>query len=326
MGAIKAATIAITVGLLGTPALSIKPSEAEPWPQRTVTFVTPMAVGTATDLASRLFANALAERWGKPVIVENRPGGDMITGMTAFARMNNDHVLLFSNSSPIAVHPVTYEKLPYDPLRDFLPISLASDIFVAIAVSESLKVGSVGDLIKLARAQSGKINWASAPGIGQYVFAAFERRAALGMTLVPYRELTPALQDLSEGRIHVMQHSLSALMPLVQARKARLLVVNNSQRAAIAPDVPTAVEAGYSELAFDGFCGLFAGRGMPSELRERIAADVRAVAGDPLVGERLASAGQVARGSTPAEFSAALEQLRAAATAMVRTIGITPIQ
>src|SRR5262249_54026794 len=159
--------------------------------------------------------------------------------------------LLFSNSSPIAIHPVTYEKLPYDPVRDFLPISTASDIFVAIAVSESLKVTSVGDLVKLARAHPGKINWASAPGITQYVFAAFERHAQLGMTLVPYRELTPALQDLSEGRIHVMAHSLSALMPLVQAGRTRLLVVNNSQRAAIAPEVPTAMEAGYSELAFN---------------------------------------------------------------------------
>jgi len=326
MGAMKAAILAITIGIFGTLALLITPSQAGPWPQRTVTFITPMAVGTAADFAARLFANALAERWGKPVIVENRPGGDMIIGMTAFARMNDDHVLLFSNGSPIAVHPVTYEKLPYDPVRDFLPISITSDIFVAVATSEALKITSVSDLMKLARAQSGKINWASAPGIAQYVFAAFDRRAGLGMTLVPYRELTPALQDLSEGRIHVMAHSLSALMPLVQAGRARLLVVNNSQRAAMAPEVPTAVEAGYSELAFDGFCGLLAGRGMPTGLRERIAADVRAVAADPIVGARLASAGQVARGSTPAEFSAALEQYRAVATAMARAMGIVPIQ
>jgi tripartite-type tricarboxylate transporter receptor subunit TctC len=316
------ARLAVAIGLLGISGHSITPSRAESWPQRTVTFITPTAVGTATDFAARLFANALAERWGKPVIVENRPGGDMIIGITAFARMNDDHVLLFSPSSPIAVYPVTYEMLPYDPVRDLLPIAITSDIFVAIAASGALNVSSLGDLVKLARAQSGKINWASAPGITQYVFAAFERRAKLGMTLVPYRELAPALQDLSEGRIHVMAYSLSALMPLVQAGKARLLVVNNPRRAPIAPEVPTAVEAGYPELAFDGFCGLLAGRSMPSELRERIAADVRAVAADHLVGGRLASVGQVAHGSTPAEFSAALEQLRATATTMVRAIGI----
>src|SRR5262245_59899553 len=157
----KAATLAIAISLFGAPTLWITPSQADSWPHRTVTFITPTAVGTATDFTARLFANALAERWGKPVIVEKRPGGDMLIGMTAFARMNDDHVLLFSNISPIAVYPVTYEKLPYDPVRDFLPISIASDIFVAIATSGSLNVRSVGDLVKLARVQSGKINWAS---------------------------------------------------------------------------------------------------------------------------------------------------------------------
>lgn len=102
--------------------------------------------------------------------------------------------------------------------------------------------------------------------------------------------------------------------------------MNNHQRAALAPDVPTAIEAGYSELTYEGYSGLFGWRGMPTELRERIAADVRAVTADPLVGERLASAGQVAHGSTPAEFAAALEQVRAAATAMVRAVGTTPHQ
>jgi len=326
MNAMKAATLAISISLLGTPALSVIPSQAGSWPQRTVTLMTPMAVGTATDFAARLFANALAERLGKPVIVENRPGGDSITGITAFARVNDDHVLLFSNSSPIAVHPVIYQKLPYDPVRDFLPISTASNIFVAIAAAEPLKIASVNDLVKAARAQPGKFNWASAPGLPQYVFAGFDKSAGLGMTQVPYRELAPALQDLSEGRIHVMAHSLSALLPLLQAGTARLLVLNNRERAVIASDVPTAIEAGYPELAFDGFCGLFGRRGMPEELRERIAADVRAVAADPLVGERLASVGQAARGSTPAEFSLALKQQRATATAMVRAIGIMPNQ
>jgi tripartite-type tricarboxylate transporter receptor subunit TctC len=146
------------------------------------------------------------------------------------------------------------------------------------------------------------------------------------MTQVPYRELRPALQDLSDGRVHVMAHSLSALLPLVQAGKARLLVVNNRQHPVIAPEVPTAIEAGYPELAFDGFCGVFGWRGISEELRERIAADVRAVAADPLVGERLANVGQVARGSTPAEFSLALERQRATAMAMVRAIGIIPNQ
>jgi tripartite-type tricarboxylate transporter receptor subunit TctC len=322
MGAMKVAKLALTIGLLGAPALSMAGQQADSWPQRTVTLITPMAVGTATDLAARLFANALAERWGKAVIVENRPGGDLIIGMTDFARMHDDHALLFVNSSPITVHPAIYEKLPYDPVRDFVPISTASDIFVAVAAAESLKISSLVDLVNLARARSGQLNWASAPGLPQYVFAAFDKNAKLGMTQVPYREPGPALQDLSNGRIHVMAHSLSVLQPIVKAGKARLLVVNNRQRAAIAPGVPTALEAGHPELTFDGFCGLFGWHGMPEELRERIADDMRAVAADHLIAERLANAGQVARGSTPAEFSAALERQRITATALVRAIGV----
>jgi tripartite-type tricarboxylate transporter receptor subunit TctC len=326
MGAMRAATLALTIGLAGAPSLSLAGQSADSWPQRTVTLISPMAVGTASDLTARLFANALAERWGKPVIVENRPGGDLIIGMTAFARMHDDHTLLFVPSSPITVHPAIYEKLPYDPVRDFVPISIASDIFVAIAATESLKISSLAELVNLARARPGQLNWASAPGITQYVFAAFDKNLNLGMTQVPYRELGPALQDLSSGRIHVLAHSLTALQPVIKNGKARLLVVNNRQRAAVAPDVPTALEAGFPELTYEGLCGLYGWRGMPEELRERIAADVRAVAADHLIKERLANAGQAARGSTPAEFSAALDQQRITAAAMVRAVGVIPNQ
>jgi tripartite-type tricarboxylate transporter receptor subunit TctC len=326
MRVMKAVGLIVAIGLMGTAAPTIRPARAASWPQRTVTLITPMAAGTATDFAARLFASKLSERWGKPVIVENHPGGDQIVGIETFTRKKDDHVLLFSTSAPIAVEPVIHEKLSYDPVRDLLPISTASNIFVAIAATASLNLTSVEGLVKLARAEAGKINWASAPGLTQYVFAAFDRRAGLEMTFVPYSTLGPALQDLSNGRIQVMAHSLSALLPLVQAGRARLLVVNNSQRAAIAPEVPTAVEAGYPELAYEGFCGFFGWSGMPRELRERIAADVGAVASDPIVRERLASVGQIAHGSTPAEYSSALARQRARTTAAVRAIGLMPTE
>ncbi len=323
MGVSKTVGLAVAI-LMANAVPSIAPSWAAPWPQRTVTLITPMAAGTATDFAARLFANKLSERWGKPVIVENRPGGDQIVGTDDFTRRKDDHVLLFSTSAPIAVEPVIHEKLPYDPVRDLLPISLASNVFVAIAAKASLNVTSIDGLVKLARSQPGKINWASAPGLTQYVFAAFDRRAGLETTFLPYSTLGPALQDLSDGRIQIMAHSLSALLPVIQAGKARLLIVNNSQRAAIAPEVPTAIEAGYPELTYEGFTGLFGWRGMPDDLRERVAADVRAAASDAGVRERLAAVGQVARGSSPAEFASALVQQRATTEAAVRITGLMP--
>jgi tripartite-type tricarboxylate transporter receptor subunit TctC/nitrite reductase/ring-hydroxylating ferredoxin subunit len=308
-------SLAAASGLLGTP------SQAEPWPHRTVRLIVPIGPGTALDFTARLFAERLSARWGQPVIIENRPGGDTIVGVSGFARAKDDHTLLFSISSPAAVLPETHETLPYDPAHDLVPISIVSDIFIAIAATPSLNVGSLADLVRLARSQPGTLNWAAGPGLPQYVFAAFEKSASLGMTLVPYRDVVPSLEDLGEGRIQVVTHSLSALLPVAQAGKARFLAVANRQRAEIVRDVPTAVEAGYPELAMDGFCGLFGWADMPTELREKIAADVRDVAADPVIAKRLATAGQVAHGSTPNEFATALAQQRARMATIVRAVG-----
>jgi len=208
------------------------------------------------------------------------------------------------------MQPVIHEKLPYDPARDLVPISIASDIFIVIATTEALEARSIADLVATTRKRPGKLNWAAGPGLPQYVFAAFLRSTGLDMTLVSYREVPPLLQDFREGRLHVAAHSLAAVRSVVQSGKARLLAVANSQRSSIAPDVPTAVEAGFPALGMDGFCGFYGRRGISDELRDKIARDVRTVASDPKIVERLASTGQVARASTPAEFSTALDALR----------------
>jgi len=285
-------------------------AQTEHWPQRTVRFIVPAGTGTAIDFAARLYADKLSERWSKPVVIENRPGGDGITGVAAFAATNDDHTLLFAHSAPVAVQPVIQEKLPYDPLRDLVPISIASDIFIAIAAAESAQAASIADFIARARAHSPAFNWAAGPGLPQYVFGAFLKKAGLDLTLVSYREVPPLLQDIGAGRIQVVAHSLAAVRPVLQSGKARLLATANSQRSSIAPDVPTAVEAGFPDLRMDGFCGLYGRRGLSNELRERIARDVRTVAAETGVIARLESTGQAARVSTPAEFTTALDALR----------------
>jgi tripartite-type tricarboxylate transporter receptor subunit TctC len=283
-------------------------AQTETWPQRPIRFIVPAGTGTAIDFAARLYADKLGERWNKPVIVENRAGGDGITGVAAFAAMNDDHTLLFAHSAPVAVQPVIQDKLPSDPQRDLIPISIASDIFIVVALSESVPAKSMTEF--LAHARTKTFNWAAGPGLPQYVFGAFLKKAGLDSTMVSYREVPPLLQDLSAGRLQVVAHSLAAVRPLVQPGKARLLATANSQRASIAPDVPTAGEAGFPDLRMDGFCGLYGGRGLPEELRERIARDIRAVATNASVISKLESTGQAARASSPAEFAAALDGLR----------------
>jgi tripartite-type tricarboxylate transporter receptor subunit TctC len=312
---------AVAVGLIWVAAAWAAPAVTEPWPQRTVRVILPLPPGTATDLAARLFARRLAARWGQPVIVENRQGGDGIPAVTSFVAARDDHTLMFSFAGLITINPLTHDKLPYDPARDLVPIASAVDNFFAIAVSEKLQVATVEDFIRLMRAQPGKRNWAATPGLPDYIFAALQKRAGIEMTQVSYRDFTPALQDLGEGRIDVAVSGLSVLLPPVRAGKARLLMVTNRERAALAPEVPTASEAGYPELTFDGVVGFYGWRGMPSELKRRIAADVIEAGRDAAIGERIASAGSLLRAAGSAEFAAAIEEQRAKIAEIARSVG-----
>jgi tripartite-type tricarboxylate transporter receptor subunit TctC len=272
---------AFAVGLLCTLFWWSTPAIAEPWPERTVRVILPLPAGSATDNAARLFAQGLAARWGKPVIIDNRPGGDGIPAVTGFLSARDDHTLLLSFAGVITINPLVHDKLPYDPAHDLVPIVSIVDNFFGIAVSETLKVASLEDFVTLARTQPGKLNWAATSGLPDYIFAALQRRAGLKLTQVSYRDFAPALQDLGEGRIQVAVTGLSLLLPQVDAGKAKVLMVTNRERSRLAPTVPTAEELGHPDLTFDGVVGFYGWRDIPAALKERIAGDVRTVGSDP---------------------------------------------
>jgi len=303
-------SVAVTGLLLGAIFLWSSAIVAADWPQRTVRLITPVPAGGGADFSARLFADRLSQHWGQPVIVENRPGADGVIGVSAFLGTDDDHTLLFAISAVVTVHSITQQKLPYDPVRDLVPISPASDIVLAIAASERNSIRSLDDLVQAARAQPGKLNWASSPGLPLFVVGGYFKNSKLNLAYVPYRDLAPALQDLGEGRIDVGVHALGVIVPLVQAGRARLLAIASDVRAPLAHDVPTAMEAGYPELRMDGVVGFYGKRGMPEALCDRIASDVRTVASDPIIRERLAAVGQAARPGTAAEFTALLDQYR----------------
>src|SRR5262245_22970174 len=298
--------VALAIGFPGLSAFSPDAS-AEPWPQRTVRVIVPLPPGTAIDVSARLFADRLSVRWRQPVIVENIPGADGVLAAKEFVNRHDDHTLLYSFAGLITINPLLYEKLPYDPARDLAPIATSSDNFLAIAASKKAQVSSLDGLVKRAKAQPFKLNWAATSGLPYFAFAGFQKTAGIDMVYVPYRDFNPALADVGEGRIDVASTALTQMLPHSQAGKLTFLVVINRTRSPLAPQVPTASEAGYPDLTFDGVTGYFGGREMPAALRDRIAADVRAVAEDKGVMERLAAMGIVARGSTPAEFAAAIE-------------------
>jgi tripartite-type tricarboxylate transporter receptor subunit TctC len=280
------------------------------WPERAVHLILPVPAGSGTDFSARIFADRLSARWAQPVIVENRPGADGVIGVASFINAHDDHTLLFAISAVATVHAIENEHLPYDPLRDIVPIAAASEIVLAIAASEKSGIHSLQDLVRAARSAPGKLNWASSPGLPPLVFGAFIKRSGLEMTSIFYRDLAPALRDLGEGSLDVYVHALTVLMPQAQAGRARIIAIAGQQRAAVMPDVPTVTELGFSDLSMEGLCGFFGPRGMAPAIRERVAADVMDVANEPRVKERLAPVGQAARPGSTAEFAAFLADNR----------------
>jgi tripartite-type tricarboxylate transporter receptor subunit TctC len=297
---------------------------AETWPQRPVRIIVPIAAGVGTTVAARLFADKLAERWKQPAFIENRPGADGLIGTAAFAGMRDDHTLLYWNSAVFTLYPLLQQRLSYDPQRDVVPISIATENAFVIAASNQSRLDSLGALAAAARLQPGKLNYNAGAGELPYLFAGFLKRADIDLTLVPYRDSSLAIQDLIEGRLDILTPVLGNVLPLAQAGRLKLLAVTGRQRLPFAPDVPTAIEQGFPGGEFDGLTGFFGPRDMPTDRRDRIAADIRAVAADPAFIERLAALGQTVRSGTPAEFTAAIDERYAKMAAIIALIGNKP--
>ena len=314
---------ALAAALITVLSLSPTPSKAEAWPRQTVRIIVPLPAGSATDIAARWCAERLAARWGTPVIVENRQGGDGIPAVMSMVGARDNHTFLFSFAGILTINPLIHDKLPYD-VHDLVPIASVADNVLAIAVSTNLNVHTLAEFVALARAQPGKLNWAATPGLPQYVFAAVQKSTGIELVRASYREFGPALSDLSEGRIHAVASSITILAPPVQAGRARMLMVVNRERSALAPDVPTAAEAGHPELTFDGVVGFYGTRDMPADVRERLAAAVAEIASDPALGTRLAGAGTAVRIGTSAEFAAAIEEQRAKIVAIAGASKLAP--
>ncbi len=294
------------------------------WPERPVRIILPAAAGSAPDVAARLYAERLAAVWAKPVVIDNRAGADGILAVQGFLQSNDDHSLLFAFPGIVTVVPLLHERIPYDPVIDLVPISSAAYDFLCVAVTAKLPVSTLGDLVTYAKSRTGDLNWASAPGAPYLTFLEFQRRASLVMTYVPYKSSSQALPDLIAGRIQLVVTPLASALPLARDGQIKLLAVTTPERAAAATDLMTAIEAGYPELTVEAPLGFFGSKTMPVELRERIAADVRALASDPAISQGLGGLGMVARGSTPAEYAAILAEQRSRWAALAQTFGVRP--
>ena len=298
-----------------------EPAQAESWPERNVRIITPFPAGAGGDISARLYAERLTQRWGKPVIVENKPGADGILAVTAVIGARDNHTLLYTNGGPITTNAFSHDKLPYDAARDLEPISSGADVSIAVSVPASLKIDSLADFVAFARSQPGKLNWGATPGALDYVVPGFLQSAGLDLTRVAYREIAPALQDLAEARIHLYVSALASQLGMVRSGNVKVIALTNRERSSLVPGVQTTAEAGFADLALEGFLGFFAPQDTSKDLLDRLGADIRAVGADPAINSRLASSGLIARTNTTAEFAEIIERERAKVAAFADAAG-----
>jgi len=300
---------------------------AEPaYPARTVRLILPFGAASATDITARLFADRLSARWGKPVVVENRPGGDGLVALNAFIGARDDHMLFFGPAAIFLVHLYDEEKPGYD-LRDIAPISQVYVTVLAISVPASLNIGTMDELVALARAQPGKLNAAAATGNSDFLIFGFIKSRGLQIAKVPYRDIMQAPNDLAEDRIQILSSSLAVAQPMMRAGRTKVLLVTSRQRALGQPEIPTAAEAGYPELTMETSGGLYGPPQMLPSLRESIARDFREIAdSDPIIGKRLADTGQIMTLRGPAEFTRSIEEQNQQLGALAKTLGLKSAQ
>jgi tripartite-type tricarboxylate transporter receptor subunit TctC len=313
---------ALSRPLLGAPAVA-----QVSWPLRTVRLITLAAPGAGTDAVARTLADALSRRWGQPVVVDNRPGGDGIVSIETFlAAREGNHTLLFNPTGVWTALHLIHDHLSFEPARDLIPLSFVAQDFIALAASPRLGAVTLADVVAMARARPGVLTWSCVPSVPYLAFTSFLKATGLELTYVPYRNPIASLPDLTEGRVDLAFLPLAPLVGPAQAGKIRLIAVASDERAPSAPDVPTATEAGFPALSvFGGHC-LFAPKEMPEALRARIAADVREITTSTEVARRLMAMGYIPRADSTTEFAAILERERIRWTEVAQMYGAKPSQ
>jgi len=268
----------------------------------------PYSAGGAADTTARLIGQKLGDRLKQPVVVENKPGASGIIGATAVATAPGDGYTLLLDATGHTTNPSLFAKIPYDTAKDFIPISLITRIPALLVVPSTSPFKSVQDLVKAAREKPGKLTYASAGNGGAQHLAAelFAQAEKIQLVHVPYKGGAPALTDLIGGQVDMMFSAVSASGPHVKGGKLRALATTGSKPTAGFADVPTVAASGIPNFEVYEWNGLFAPKGTPSAVVERLEREVRAIVAEPEIRQRLADLGAEPVGSTSAEFAAFL--------------------
>ncbi|SPA42332.1 putative extra-cytoplasmic solute receptor [Cupriavidus taiwanensis] len=278
---------------------------AEEFPQHPVRMVLPYPAGGPTDLLARVVAVKMGESLGQGVVVDNKPGASGMIGAEAVARAAPDGYTILANASLHVINPSIQPKMRYDAFKDFVPITQLADVPLVLVVGNASPVKNVQDLIAYARREGGALNFGSAGNASAQHLAgeSFKLAARVPMQHVPYKGSAPALTDLMGGQIQLMFDSMPSAMPFIKSGKLRAIAVTTPRRASALPDIPTVAESGLPGFDISTWYGLWAPRGTPAAVVEKLAAHAAAALKRPDVRQQYADMGAEPVGSSPADFA-----------------------
>jgi tripartite-type tricarboxylate transporter receptor subunit TctC len=303
-------------------------AQAPVYPTKPIKLVVPFSPGGASDLTARTLAQKMGESMGQSVVVDNKPGANGVLGIDAVAKSPADgYTILLTDRGSLTVNPSLYVKLPYDPVKDFSYIGIATDGPYVLVVNPKLGVKTVNELVALSKAKPGTVNYSSF-GIGsmaQLNLEAFNQKMGTDMTHVPYKGAAPAAQAAVAGEVGVTIAAVPAVQGFIKDGRLIPLAVGSDKRFAVLPDVPTMTEAGApNDILVPTYFALLAPANTPPAVVAKLNAELKKALADPAVAERLASAGLIPSGSTPEAMAASVKQDLPRFNALVKSIGIKP--
>lgn len=288
-------------------AAAFPAAAAEPYPNKPIRLIVPYAAGGGTDVMARAFAQRLASALSVQIVVENRTGAGGNIAASAVAKAAPDgYTLFFGAAGPLAVNPALYDKLPFDPVKDFAPIGLVGSMALFLTVPASMPVKSVKDLVAMAKAKPGQLNYASA-GIGGTTHLAMEvlkTETGANLTHVPYKGTAAGVADMLGGNIQVIFDAWTSTSPHVESGKLKYLAVSTTARSALAPQVPTMAESGFPGFNVFVWYGILAPAGTPSEVVDKLGRETLKVMAQPELKEAFARLGMEPLSGGPEPFAA----------------------
>ena len=298
---------------------------AQSYPAKPVRWVVPFPPGGSADIMGRMIGQELVKSLGQQVVIENRAGASAIVGSEYVAKSAPDgYTLLQANVSQMTIHPSVYPKLPYDPLRDFAPITVLGIVTSVVVVTPSLPVSSIKDLVALAKKRPGQLNFTSS-GVGASTHLTGEllkQRAGIDMVHVNYKGSGPALTDVMAGFVQIMFENLPSALPYIKAGKLKVLAVTGKERSPILADVPTLAESGFPGFDMVSWQGLVAPAGTPKPIIDKLNAELARVLKTPEMRDKMFGLGTEVVANTPEQFAQYIRDETAKWSKIVKAAGI----